>query len=268
MKLSIVIPSFNQAHFINQTLNSLFTQRDVRDSELEVIVMDGGSRDGTVEILKQYESRLAYWISGPDDGANDATIKGFRWATGDILGWLCSDDLLEPYTVREVLDTFTAHPKIDWVYGDSKWIDISGNFFWPKKEIPFSKFIWLHDHNYIPQPSCFWRRKLYDQVGGLDPSFHLAHDGDLWARFSIVSRPRHVRRIWSSMRFYPDQKNQRLRKTSDLEDRIIRERMGLNFSSLLKVRARYGLAKAMRVAWKTVYGCYWPLKAPWGLRPR
>lgn len=267
MKVSIVLCSFNQAKFIEETLLSVFNQSNIAKCELEIIVIDGNSSDGTQDILAKYASRFDYYVSEPDNGQTDALIKGFQKATGDIFGWLCSDDILEPNTIREVIDTFSRRPRVQWLYGDSHWIDIDGKFFWPRREIPFCRFIWLHDYNYIPQPSCFWRRELYLRVGGLNPAFRLAMDGDLWARFLAVSRPKHVRRMWSRMRFYAAQKNQCLREVSDREDRIIRERMNVSFQSPLQIKARYCLAKAMRVGWKLGYACYWPPRAPWSPRP-
>jgi len=257
LKLSIVIPSFNHGDYIEATLESLLMQRDVSPNDLEIIVMDGGSQDKTVPILRRYESRIASWVSEPDLGQTDALIKGFKRSTGSILGWLCSDDLLEPWTVREVIELFRRSSNVEFVYGDAAWINRDGSFLRPKKEIPFIWFIWLHDHNYIPQPATFWSRQLYERVGGLDASFDLAMDGDLFARFAQQCPPIHVARRWARLRNYPEQKNQRLRERSDREDRMIRERMGVSFENPLAVRARFCAAKTMRVAWKLGSGAYW-----------
>jgi glycosyltransferase involved in cell wall biosynthesis len=257
VKLSIVVPSFNQAAFLPEALASLFSQQDVRDGELEIIVVDGGSRDGSVEILRHHARRLAHCVSEPDRGQTHALIKGFAAATGDVLGWLCSDDLLEPNTVREVLDYFATRQAAEFVFGDGVWIDRQSRVIGPKREIPYSKFIWMYDHNYIPQPSAFWRRSLYEKVGGLNEEFQLAMDGDLWARFAEVTRPHHVRRMWSRMRRYPEQKNQRLRARSDFEDTIIRRRSIAWPNRGLPLSAARAVAKAMRVACKLAMGCYW-----------
>jgi glycosyltransferase involved in cell wall biosynthesis len=257
VKLSIVVPSFNQAAFLPETLASLFGQQGVREGELEIIVVDGGSRDGSVEILRRHAGRFAHWVSEPDRGQTHALIKGFAAATGDVFGWLCSDDLLEPNTVREVLDCFSQQQAADFVYGDGVWIDRQSRVIGPKKEIPYSKFVWMFDHNYIPQPSAFWRRRLHEKAGGLDEEFQLAMDGDLWARFAEVTRPRHVRRMWSRMRRYPEQKNQRLRARSDFEDAIIRRRAVAWPDSGLPLSVARAAAKAMRVTCKLATGCYW-----------
>jgi len=258
-RLSIVVPSFNQQAFIAETLECLVNQISVEKEDLEIIVIDGGSTDGSVDIIRRYGSRISYWVSEPDRGQTHALIKGFEAATGDILGWLCSDDLLEPYTVREVIDVFGSRPGVDFLYGDGFWIDPSGRRVKWKKEIPFHWFIWLHDHNYIPQPATFWTRKLYDAVGGLDERFDLAMDGDLFARMALASPPLHVRRSWARMRLYPQQKNQRFRERSDREDDIIRQRMGVTYATGGHRLLYRAAAKSWRIAWKLCTGCYWQL---------
>jgi glycosyltransferase involved in cell wall biosynthesis len=253
-KITVVTPSYNQARFLEATLRSIHEQAY---PNLEHIVVDGGSTDGSVEIIQRYADRLAYWVSEPDNGQTDALIKGFTRATGDILAWLNSDDLYEPGTLWEVAEFFAVNPEVQFVYGDAVWIDTEGRILRPKKEIPFCWFIWIYDHNYIPQPSAFWRRELYHLVGGLDPRFDLAMDAELWSRFAAHTRPVHVRRIWSRIRFYPEQKNQRLRARSDEEDKVIRERCLGRKEHPWARRAKKVIAKSWRVGWKLATGCYW-----------
>lgn len=253
-KITVVTPSFNQARFIEATLRSVLKQKY---PNLEYIVVDGGSTDGSVEIIQRYSDQLAYWVSEPDRGQTDALIKGFARATGDILCYLCSDDLLEPWTLCEVADFFQKHPLAHAVYGDAVWIDVHGRPVRPKKEHPFNWFIWMYDHDFIPQPSTFWRRELYQRVGGLDPSFDLAMDADLFIRFAEVTSLLHSNRPWSRMRLYPEQKNQRFRARSDVEDAIIRRRYGIPNPRSWAQTPRRILAKGMRVGWKLALGCYW-----------
>jgi glycosyltransferase involved in cell wall biosynthesis len=261
VRLSVVVPSLNQSEFIDTTLQSLFSQRNVTSEELEVIVVDGGSRDGTIDILKRWSNKIAHWNSEPDKGQTDALRKGFEKATGDIQGWLCADDLLTPRAVREVLDFFTSHPGVDFVYGDAIWIDKQGRPFKLKQEIPFNWFIWLHDHNYIPQPAAFWRRELYNIVGGLNPMFDLAMDADLFARFAIRTQPHHVAKVWALLRHYPEQKNQRLRSQSDAEDQRIRRRLGVPSRGAAVDKAGFLAAKSARIIWKLFIGAYRPKMA-------
>jgi glycosyltransferase involved in cell wall biosynthesis len=251
--ISIVIPSYNQGRFIEATLRSLIDQDY---PNLELLIIDGGSKDESVEIIRRYADRITYWVSEPDRGQTDALIKGFERAAGDIEGWLCSDDLHEPWTLREVAQFFIQHPAARAVYGDSSWIDIHGNPIKPKREHAFNRFIWTYDYNFIPQPSTFWRRELYEQVGGLDPTIEVAIDGDLWIRFADVTTLHHVRRYWSRMRLYPEQRNQRLRAQSNAEDAKMRRRY-IGDEALASRKAKKVMAKSTRIAWKLATGCYW-----------
>jgi glycosyltransferase involved in cell wall biosynthesis len=252
-KISIVTPSFNQAEYIEKTILSVLDQGY---PNLDYLIMDGGSEDGSAEIIDRYSEHLSYWTSAPDGGQTDALVKGFERASGDILGWLCSDDLHEPHTLREVAETFTRNPDRQVIYGDSHWIDGEDRPIRPKKEIGFNRFIWMYDYNYLPQPSTFWRRGLYEKVGGLDPSYNLAMDADLWARFAEHAGLHHVPRPWSRMRYYPEQKNLRLRDRSNEEDAAIRSRY-LSDESPLSRRSKKAVAKAMRVGLKLSRGAYW-----------
>ncbi|HJQ95914.1 MAG TPA: glycosyltransferase family 2 protein [Acidimicrobiia bacterium] len=250
--ISVVTPSFNQGRFLTETMESIHAQRY---PYLEHIVIDGGSSDESVSVIKRYEGQLAYWVSEPDQGQTDALIKGFARSTGDIQCWLNSDDLFEPGTLAEVGAYFAGNPAVDFVYGNSTWIDERGLVIKPKREHGFSRFIWMYDHNFIPQPSAFWRRELYERVGGLDPRFDLAMDADLWIRFADVTKPRHVPRPWSRMRFYGEQKNTRLRDKSSLEGKAIRSRY-LHPKSRREVAAKAAAARSLRVLWKLASGAY------------
>jgi glycosyltransferase involved in cell wall biosynthesis len=257
LKLSMVVCSYNQSAYLRPALQSLATQRDLRPGELEVVVIDGGSTDGSVEIIRQFEEHFAYWVSEPDRGQTHALRKGFDRATGDIQGWLCSDDVLEPNTARDVLDYFHSHPATRFVYGDATFIDQNGRPVKRKKEIPFNSFIWRYDYNYIPQPSTFWRKSLYEEVGGLDESFDVAMDGDLWARFLQRAKPEHIRRLLSRFRLQPQQKTQVLREEHDRMHELYCSRLSAGLTHPLQRKAAFVVAKAWRVSWKLATGCYW-----------
>ncbi len=251
-KISVVIPSYNQGNYLERTLLSVIDQQY---PNLELIVMDGGSTDNSVDIIKKYESEIAYWVSESDNGQTDALAKGFNKSTGDIQCWLNSDDLHEPMTLKSVAEYFSKHPNIDAVFGGTLWIDEHDKPLRVQHEIPFNRFIWLHTYNYIMGMSMFWRRGIYERSGGLNPEFILAMDGDLWARFSNVGKIGHVRKIWSRMRFYPDQKNRRLREASDREDLLIRAReWGTENPPFLSSKRK--IAQLLRVSWKLLSGCY------------
>ncbi|MBN9309601.1 glycosyltransferase family 2 protein [Devosia sp.] len=218
-RISVVVPSYNQARWLGIALRSIVRQRY---PELELIVIDGGSTDGSQDIIRDLEAHIAYWVSEPDGGQVHGLIKGFARATGDILCWINSDDLMLAGSMREAANYLLEHPEAGAVYGDTIWIDEDGRTLKGQREIDFDRNLWLHTHNYVPGMSMYWRRSVFEQVGGLDPRYDLAMDADLWLRISQVSRIGHVRQFWSGMRYYPEQKNRRLRAKSNAEDEMIR----------------------------------------------
>lgn len=251
-RISVVVPSFNQGDFIGRTLQSIIAQEY---PNLELIVMDGGSTDATVDILQQHDAHITWWTSEPDGGQTDALIKGFERATGEIMCWLNSDDLLEPSALHEVAEFFAAHPDADAVFGDTTWIDSEDRPLRVHREMPFIRFVWMHTYNYIPGMSMFWRRGVYQEVGGLDRRFDLAMDADLFIRFADAGRIAHVPNLWSRMRFYPEQKNRSLRARSDQEDAVIRARYW-GTARPRAYRLKRALAYAIRLAWRLAAGAY------------
>lgn len=251
--ISVVTCSFQQGRYLEQAMRSVLDQGY---PALEYIVIDGGSTDGSVDIIKHHQDALAYWVSEPDGGQTDALIKGFARARGDICGWLCSDDLLLSGALQAVAEFFSAHPGVMAVYGDALWIDADGRLLRPKKEMAFNRFVLLYDHNYIPQPSMFWRRELYEEVEGLDPRFDLAMDADLWERFSARTRIAHMPRYLSCMRFYPEQKTRSRRAEGRGEDGTIRRRGETFMAHAAATAALRVTARCLRVAAKALAGGY------------
>jgi glycosyltransferase involved in cell wall biosynthesis len=180
-RISIVTPSFNQAAYINETIQSVLEQNY---PNLEYFVIDGGSTDGTLEILGQYNQHLD-WLSEPDEGQTQAINKGFRKSTGEIVAWLNSDDLYLPNTLHQVANFFSQHPDIDVVYGDYLLIDYQGKVLLRKQEIPFDYHILLHGLNYISQPATFFKRSLFDRVSYPDESLHYGMDWEYWLRIAF-----------------------------------------------------------------------------------
>lgn len=191
MKISIVTPSFNQGRYIERTLRSVLEQQG--DFELEYLVVDGGSTDETLSILEGYRGRLS-WVSGPDAGQVDAISKGFAKATGDVLGWLNSDDLYLPGALDAVARAL-SQPGAAWCFGQCRIIDEDDR----EVRRPIARYKnglsrryslrRLLTKNFIPQPATFFRRALLEQAGGLDHGFHYAMDYELWLRFARLSDP-------------------------------------------------------------------------------
>jgi hypothetical protein len=197
--VSLVTCSFQQARYLERAIRSVLDQQYPC---LQYIVIDRGSTDGSVEMIRRYAPALAYWESARDCGPTDALVKGLKHATGEIHGWLCSDDLLLPGALAAVGEFFNARPEAMAVYGRALWIDAEGRFLRAGKEAAFDRLVLRHDQQHVPQPAMFWRRALYHTVNGLDPRFELAADADLWARFSAAARIEHMPRYLSCKRWY------------------------------------------------------------------
>jgi glycosyltransferase involved in cell wall biosynthesis len=179
--VSIVTPSFGQAAYIEATIRSVLEQDYPR---LEYMVVDGGSTDGTIEVLRRYEPRLR-WISEPDRGQADAIMKGFSRAGGEILAWLNSDDTYAPGAIAAAAGYFAEHPQVGVVYGNADFIDAAGGRIGRCQHVePFSRHRLLHYSDFIVQPAVFFRRSVFESVGGLDRSLCWAMDYDLWLKLS------------------------------------------------------------------------------------
>ena len=204
LKISLVTPVLNQAAFIRQTIESVLSQGF---PAFEYIVMDGGSNDGTTTIIEEYRGQLTYCESAKDNGQADAINKGFAHASGDILGWLNADDLLLPGALDYVAHFFEINPDIDVVYGNRIVIDTDGNDVGRWVLPPHSDRIlsWV---DYVPQETLFWRRSVWDRIGGkVDTSFQFAMDWDLLVRFrDCGAHFFHLPRYIGAFRVHPAQK--------------------------------------------------------------
>ncbi len=177
--VSIITPSYNQARFIEQAIQSVLSQDY---PALEYIVIDGGSTDGTRAILESYGDRVR-WISEPDNGQANAINKGFALARGDILAWINADDFYAPGAIRTVVAYFQAHPDVSLLYGDVIAIDEAGKVYGRRKNVrPTTREILIHEDDPIVQPGAFWRADLWRRVGELDDRLHYTMDYDFWIR--------------------------------------------------------------------------------------
>ncbi len=202
--VTIVTPSYNQVNYLEDTICSVLDQDY---PNIEYIVMDGGSTDGSVAIIKKYADRLAYWVSKPDEGQTDAINNGFARATGEIITWLNSDDIYRPGAVAEAVEFMQAHPDIGLVYGDADYIDENGEIigWFPSAETDYKRL--RRGYVHIPQQAAFFRASVWRMVGPLDPSFYFAMDYDLWVRIASVSPIRYHPRKWAAFRLHGDAKS-------------------------------------------------------------
>jgi glycosyltransferase involved in cell wall biosynthesis len=175
--VSIVTPSYNQGQFIRETIESVLNQDY---PQIEYIVIDGGSTDNTLEILKTYSDRIR-WLSAPDLGQADAVNKGFKMARGDILGWLNSDDTYTPGAIGAVVECFTRYPELVMIYGDACYIDQNGKIIdkYVSERFGLKR---LAESCFICQPAAFIRSEVFERIGELDTNLHLCMDYDYWIR--------------------------------------------------------------------------------------
>ena len=198
--VSIVTPSFNQAKFLEETIRSVLDQDYPR---IEYILIDGGSTDGSVEIIQKYAHRLAYWVSEKDRGQTDALNKGFAAATGNIFAWLNSDDTYQPGAIRSAVDFLTSHPRVGLVYGDLNFINERGEIVGKFPAAQTNLVRLRRGYVHIPQPAAFFRADLWKKVGPLDPSFYFAMDYDLWVRLAGVSDLQYLPgQVWANFRLH------------------------------------------------------------------
>ena len=197
--VSIVTPSYNQARYLEYTIRSVLEQDY---PNIEYIIVDGGSNDGSAEIIRRYSERLAWWVSEKDHGQTDAINKGFAHARGEILAWLNSDDTYEINAVREAVAFLREQPQVGLVYGDANFIDENGHMIgrFPAAQTDYHRL--RRGYVHIPQQSAFWRADLWRKVGPLDPSFYFAMDYDLWVRLAAVAPVRYLPRQWANFRLH------------------------------------------------------------------
>lgn len=182
-KITVVTPSYNQAQYLERTILSVLNQNY---PNLEYIIIDGGSTDGSVEIIKKYESKLAYWVSEPDRGQSHAINKGWMRSSGQILAYLNSDDTYKDGALFYIARYFMSHPEVDMAYGDVYVIDEMDKLVYPFTCGEFNLKKYIKDCNYfIPQQAVFFRRQIFEKVGLLDENLHFKMDRDYFIRIGM-----------------------------------------------------------------------------------
>jgi len=210
--VTIVTPCLNAARFVEQTIRSVLDQDYPR---IEYIVMDGGSTDGTIDILKKYEHAL-HWESAPDRGTADAVNRGFALGKGEILAFLNADDLYHPHAVSTAVRALRENSEAAGVYGDAWWIEEQGTRIAPYPVRDFDRSL-LERECFLCQPATFFRKTPFESIGGLDPDLNLTFDYDFWLR---LTRTFTMQRIDATL---ADSRMHHANKTLSQRDRVFRE---------------------------------------------
>ena len=255
--VSIITPSLNQAAFIEAAIESVLTQDY---PQIEYIVIDGGSTDGTLDILRRYGDRVR-WLSEPDAGQSDAINKGFRLARGEIVAWLNSDDVYLPQAVSRAVRELQDHPQSALVYGQAEEIDRAGRVIGPCEYVePFDLHRLIHCFDYIVQPATFFRREAFVDVGGLDSSLHYCMDYDLWIKLALRYPVQYLPVMLARARLYPETKTasggmERLDELERMIRRYGRRRVpAFLYDEMVRTSLRHGLHALTSGNW----GSAWP----------
>jgi len=221
-KISIITVSYNQVEFIEDNIKSVIDQNY---PNVEHIIIDAGSTDGTLEILKKYDEYLN-WISEPDNGQSDGLNKGFRKATGDIIGWINSDDKLAPDSLHKVAKFFLENPDEIAVIGDQAIINEKGELLRVIKSQAYTFDYLLNYAKGITQNSTFFKREVFDQIGYLNESLHYAMDRDLFIRIASIKDMPYIEETLAEFRMQPNA------KTAEGSHNFAKE--------LINIRKKYG----------------------------
>ncbi len=256
-KISIVIPSYNQAQYLGQTLSSITSQNY---SNIEIIVMDGGSNDGSVNIILGYADKLSYWVSSPDNGQADAIYRGFERCTGEIIGWINSDDLLLPGCLQKVAHYFISNPDKECVVGGCVIIDSKDNIIKDRLGLPalnagiyvtFNKLLyWGCGFN---QPASFWRRDIFFEVGGFDSTLKYCFDYDMYFRLAKRKSFGLLNECIACFRIHGTSKTSTLQDIRSLENESLWKIYGRYDSTKLTQRVFYYYFNVLYIAKNKMY---------------
>lgn len=225
-RITVITPSYNQGKFIRETIESVLDQKY---PFLEYIIVDGGSTDDTLKILKSYGKSIK-WVSEKDHGQTDAINKGMKMSSGEIVCYLNSDDVFLPGTLLKVGETFAKHPTAEWLTGDYQIINEKGHIiqsFIVKYKTFFrnlQRSSVLYVLNYICQPSTFWKRSLFKKVGYFDTSLRYCMDYDFWLRLVKLEKPTLVPIPLSQFRIHSQSKGGSQFQRQFVEERLVQQR--------------------------------------------
>jgi glycosyltransferase involved in cell wall biosynthesis len=251
-RISIITPSFNQAQFIEETIRSVLLQGY---SDLEYLIIDGGSTDGSLDIIRKYEKWITHWVSEPDHGQADAIQKGLNRVSGCISAYLNSDDVYMQGAVQRVASRFARQPDLDVVYGNLYRIDACDKVLEEHRNTPFMRWGYLYGGFFLHQPCTFWKTDVVRGVGGFNPEFRFDMDNDLFVRIAMTrARFAFERAFLAGFRVHETSKTSTILHVSREENDRIREKyLPFPFNSAGGTLIR-SVSFARRLCWYTVQG--------------
>jgi glycosyltransferase involved in cell wall biosynthesis len=242
-KISIITPSYNQGKFLETTILSVISQNY---PNLEYIIMDGGSTDESVEIIKKYSDNIAYWQSCPDNGQADAIFRGFERSTGEILAWINSDDYYLPGSLLAIAEQFMKYPQSRWIVGNGIIVDPYGKTLYRQNKYPPIRFkTMFYSNNIVFQPATFWRRDLFLSTGGFDRTLRFAFDYELFLKFSKVAPPQRLNRDLAAFRLHETSKTMTIHDVSAVEAEKIRGHYTKDLALSLPEKIGYPVFKCL-----------------------
>lgn len=247
-KISVIIPSYNQGEFLERTILSVINQGY---SNTELIIIDGGSNDNSLEILKAYDSHISYWVSEPDQGQSDALNKGFSRATGNLMGWLNADDLYLPGVFAIIADEFEARQSVSVIFGDHLEIDKNDMVTDYMYAFDFSTKHFIYEGFHLNAQAMFWRSSLFQDFGVFDVRLHRTMDYDMILRFGIIAGESVFFRLEKPLacfRRHGAQKTQRYDEVVASEHAYIRSKYGIDSHKCIQLLWWY-VFRARRFWW-------------------
>ncbi len=266
LRISIIIPTYNTISYIEETLKSIINQDY---PNLEIIVLDSCSSDGTTELLKRYFNKIAILIVEKDQGQYFAIRRGFELATGEIIAWINGDDKYFPWTFSFVNEIFTNYTNVMWIGGLPSFMNEKGkiyglNYTVPSRPIKYIQNGWFTDNKfgYLQQEGMFWRRSIYDEAGGINLAYKLAADFDLWIKFAQISELVSVGIPLACFRVHENSRSKILKFEYETEVGIIsKDKHKLPFILQLLLRSNPILNAIIRkLIWKKSLIYYFSLK--------
>ena len=246
-KISIITPSYNQGQFIEETILSVIKQNY---TNIEYLIVDGGSTDNTLEIIKKYEHRITYWVIEKDNGQSDAINKGFKKATGDIICWINSDDILMPNALKTIANYFNNNKDVGLANGYTLRIDQNSNILYNHFILKQKHFYARNGLYYLAQPSMFWRKGILDEIGLIREDFHAQMDKEFLIRvFQKGIKIGRINKILAAIRIHEDSKtyiNGNIWQNDSIKIKsIYGKKYGL--SPNIVIKSLYGVEKLLKL---------------------